>query len=123
MELLYNRNSFDDRHMELWSNDCLKSRVRENRTHGSVRGSRQAFHLNTMKGESRLSTRHNTMKTWYLATFKWSDSGVYCTNLVLTDSEEKAEEHYSKYEMVSIRIADEWEVDSYRSRGCPVVEL
>ena len=79
----------------------MKSRVRENRTHGSVRGSRQAFHLNT----------------------KWSDSGVYCTNLVLTDSEEKAEEHYSKYEMVSIHIADEWEVDSYRSRGCPVVEL
>ena len=67
--------------------------------------------------------KDNTMKTWYLATFKWSDSGVYCTNLVLTDSEEKAEEHYSKYEMVSIRIADEWEVDSYRSRGCSVVEL
>ena len=56
-------------------------------------------------------------------TGRWSDSGVYCTNLVLTDSEEKAEEHYSKYEMVSIRFADEWEVDSYRSRGCPVVEL
>ena len=55
--------------------------------------------------------KDNTMKTWYLATFKWSDS------------EEKAEEHYSKYEMVSIRIADEWEVDSYRSRGMPVVEL
>ena len=67
--------------------------------------------------------KDNTMKTWYLATFKWSDSGVYCTNLVLTDREEKAEEHYSKYEMVSIRIADEWEVDSYRSRGIPVVEL
>ena len=67
--------------------------------------------------------KETTMKTWYLATFKWSDSGVYCTNLVLTDSEEKAEEHYSKYEMVSIRIADEWEVDNYRSRGCPVVEL
>ena len=67
--------------------------------------------------------KDKTMKTWYLATFKWSDSGVYCTNLVLTDSKEKAEEHYSKYEMVSIRIADEWEVDSYRSRGIPVVEL
>ena len=67
--------------------------------------------------------KDKTMKTWYLATFKWSDSGVYCTNLVLTDSEEKAEEHYSKYEMVSIRIADEWEIDSYRSRGMPVVEL
>ena len=67
--------------------------------------------------------KEKTMKTWYLATFKWSDGGVYCTNLVLTDSEEKAEEHYSKYKMLSIRIADEWEVDSYRSRGCPVVEL
>ena len=67
--------------------------------------------------------KDNTMKTWYLATFKWSDDGVYCTNLVLTDSKEKAEEHYSKYEMVSIRIADEWEVDNYRSRGMPVVEL
>ena len=67
--------------------------------------------------------KETTMKTWYLATFKWSDSGVYCTNLVLTDSEKKAEEHYSKYEMVSIRIADEWEVDNYRSRGMPVVEL
>ena len=67
--------------------------------------------------------KDNTMKTWYLATFKWSDDGVYCTNLVLTDSKEKAEEHYSKYEMVSIRIADEWEIDSYRSRGIPVVEL
>ena len=35
----------DKRYMELVSNDCLKSRMRENRTYGSVRGSRQAFHL------------------------------------------------------------------------------
>ena len=55
------------------------------------------------------------MKTWYLATFKWSDSGVYCTNLVLTDSEEKAEEHYSKYEMVSIRIA--WYLSALLTSG------
>ena len=84
------------------------------------------FKSQIMKLTDRLlntGRKEKTMKTWYLATFKWSDSGVYCTNLVLTDSEEKAEEHYSKYEMVSIRIADEWEVDNYRSRGCPVVEL
>ena len=66
--------------------------------------------------------KDNAMKTWYLSTFKSFD-GKYYTNLVLTDNEEKAEEHYSKYDMVSIRIADEWEVDNYRSRGCPVVEL
>ena len=36
----------------------MKSRMRENRTYGSVRGSRQAFHAaNNLKGVSRLSTR------------------------------------------------------------------
>ena len=67
--------------------------------------------------------KDNTMKTWYLATFKWSDSGVYCTNLVLTDSEEKAEEHFKKYDMSTVRIAAEDEIYYYRSKGCPVVEL
>ena len=62
------------------------------------------------------------MKTWYLSTFKSLD-GKYYTNLVLTGSEEKTEEHYSKYDMVSIRIADESEVNSYRSKGMPIVEL
>ena len=66
--------------------------------------------------------KDKTMKTWYLSTFKSFD-GKYYTNLVLTDSEEKAEEHYSKYDMVSIRIADESEVNSYRSKGIPIVEL
>ena len=64
------------------------------------------------------------MKTWYLATFKWSDNGVYCTNLVLTDSEEKAEEHYSKkYEWVSVKAAADWEVNSYKRRGMPITTL
>ncbi len=42
----------------------LKSRMRENRTYGSVRGSRQAFHvlLNTLKGVSSLSTRLRDMQ-------------------------------------------------------------
>ena len=65
--------------------------------------------------------KDKTMKNWYLATFK--SKGKYYTNLVLTDKEEKAEEHYEKYDMVSIRIADESEVNSYRSKGMPIVEL
>ena len=47
--------------MELGSNDCLKSRMREIRTYGSVRGSRQAFHCIYLKGVSRLSTRRKAM--------------------------------------------------------------
>ena len=45
VELLHFRTSFDCRYLELESNDCLKSRMQENCTYGSVRGSRQAFHL------------------------------------------------------------------------------
>ena len=41
----------------------LKSRMRENRTYGSVRGSRQAFHMCFEKGVSRLSTRRKLMST------------------------------------------------------------
>ena len=40
----------------------MKSRMRENRTSGSVRGSRQSLHnRNKVKGVSRLSTRLNIM--------------------------------------------------------------
>ena len=47
MELLCERTTFDDGYLELETEAGLKSRVRENRTHGSVRGSGQAFHKQT----------------------------------------------------------------------------
>ncbi len=40
-----------------------KSRIRENRMYGSVRGNRQSLNdINILKGESRLSTRRIKMK-------------------------------------------------------------
>ena len=45
LELLCERAALNERHLELAAKGCLKSRMRENRTSGSVRGSRQAFHL------------------------------------------------------------------------------
>ncbi len=62
------------------------------------------------------------MKNYYLATYKKSD-GIYDTVLVLTDSVEKAEEHFKAYAMATVRIAAEDEIYYYRSKGCPVVEL
>ena len=45
MELLYPRDSASDcEHLVLSAEDCLKSRMRENRTYGSVRGGRQSSH-------------------------------------------------------------------------------
>ena len=62
------------------------------------------------------------MKNWYLATYKKSD-GTYSAALVLSDSEAKAEEHFKDYDMASVHIATEDEIDHYRSKNCPVVEL
>ena len=62
------------------------------------------------------------MKEYYLATYKKTD-GKYCTTLVLSDSEAKAEEHFKDYESSSVRIAAEDEIYHYRSKDCPVVEL
>ncbi len=62
------------------------------------------------------------MKEYYLATYQKSD-GTYGTALVWCESEERAEEHFKKYESSSVRIAAEDEIYYYRSKGCPVVEL
>ena len=57
MEILCERTPSNNRYLELETDVGLKSRMRENCTYGSVRGSRQAFHVEFMKGVSRLSTR------------------------------------------------------------------
>jgi len=62
------------------------------------------------------------MKEYYLATYMKKD-GTYGNALVLSDSEAKAEEHFKKYDMSTVRIAAEDEIYYYRSKGCPVVEL
>ena len=63
------------------------------------------------------------MKYWFVVSFRYSEE-VYCTNLCLAESEEKAKEHYSeKYEWVSVKAAADWEVDSYKRRGMPITTL
>jgi len=44
MKILCERATSDNRYLELETDVGLKSRMRENRTYGSVRGNRQAFH-------------------------------------------------------------------------------
>ena len=62
------------------------------------------------------------MKNWYLADYK-DENGKYHTALALCDSEQKAEEHFKKYDMSTVRIAAEDEIYYYRSKSCAVVEL
>ena len=64
MELLRQGAAFDYGYLGLATEDCLKSRMRENCTSGSVRGSRQPLHSrNNVKGVSRLSTRLKKMRS------------------------------------------------------------
>ena len=63
MEILCERTPSNNRYLELETDVGLKSRMRENCTYGSVRGSRQAFHVEFMKGVSRLSTRRKDYGT------------------------------------------------------------
>lgn len=66
MELLCHRTSFNERHLELETDVGLKSRMRENRTYGSVRGIRQAFHFYILERsvEIAYSTDHNDLQTY-----------------------------------------------------------
>lgn len=64
MEILCERTTSNNRYLELETDVGLKSRMLENCTYGSVRGSRQAFHVEFMKGVSRLSTRRFDMTTY-----------------------------------------------------------
>ena len=69
LELLREGAAFDDGHLELATEGCLKSRMRENRTSGSVRGSRQAFHVHRFferSVETVYSTRQNEYEYRFL---------------------------------------------------------
>lgn len=52
--------------------EFLKSRIQENCTYGSARGSRQAFHVEFMRGMSRLSTRLADYAPMYNACVYWN---------------------------------------------------
>ena len=72
MELLHLWAASDDGYLELESNDCLKSRMQENCTSGSVRGSRQAFHF---------KYNERSVETVFAALLFLSFSGMLSTNL------------------------------------------
>ena len=62
------------------------------------------------------------MKNWFIVTFRFSEN-VHCTNLCYADSIEQVEGEYKEYEWFSVRSTKDWEVDSYRRRGMPIINL
>ena len=62
------------------------------------------------------------MNNMYLVSFRYSEK-VHCTNIVITDDIEKIDEHYSKYEWFTYRKCEDWEYDSYKRLGMPVLHF
>lgn len=62
------------------------------------------------------------MKKYFAVSFKYSET-VYCSNIAHAETVEAVEAHYSKYEWVSVRECEGYEVEEARRRGKPIIEV
>ena len=62
------------------------------------------------------------MKKYFAVSFKYSE-GVYCSNIAHAETAEAVNAHYSKYEWVSVIECEDYEVETARRKGMPIVEI
>ena len=62
------------------------------------------------------------MKKYFAVSFKYSES-VYCSNIAHAETAEAVNAHYSRYEWVSVRECEDYEVETARRKGMPIVEI
>lgn len=62
------------------------------------------------------------MKKYFSVSFKYSEN-TYCTNIAHAENAEAVKAHYSKYEWVSVTECEEYEVETARRKGMPIIEI
>jgi hypothetical protein len=62
------------------------------------------------------------MKKYYSVSFKYSET-TYCTNLAHAENAEAVKAHYSKYEWVNVEECGQYEVETAKRKGMPIVEI
>lgn len=62
------------------------------------------------------------MKKYFAVNFKYSES-TFCSNIAHAETAEAVNAHYSKYEWVSVRECENYEVETARRKGMPIVEI
>jgi len=63
-------------------------------------------------------------KNYYFVSFKWYDSGIFCSNIALAENKEIVEKYYTeKYGWCDVRDIQCGEIDISKEKGMPVVEL
>lgn len=64
------------------------------------------------------------MKNYYFVSFKWYDSTIFCSNIVLAENKDIVEKHYSeKYGWCSVRDIQCGELDEAKRKGMPIIKL
>ena len=61
------------------------------------------------------------MKKYYFVSWNHGD-GIYCTNLAAADSAEDVRAEYACREELTIREAEDYEIESAKRRGMPVTD-
>ena len=57
----------------------------------------------------------------WVVTFKWSENGPYCTNLVHARCSANIDREYDKYPWYDMRWARDYEIAPARAKGMPEV--
>ena len=114
-----NRTSSDSDGHVIWVKGTSNVKIRDTAGGGSLTGgyATNGGGINVDSNATLILPRYRFVLTELL------QSRLAQQLLVLSDSEEQAEEHFKKYDMSTVRIAAEDEIYYYRSKGCPVVEL
>lgn len=63
-------------------------------------------------------------KQFYLVSFKWYDSDIYCSNIVHAGNDQAVRDYYSsKYRWCAVYSAKDEDLRKARERGIPIIEL
>lgn len=62
------------------------------------------------------------MKQYFTVSFEHSEN-IYCTNIAHSETVADVEAHYSKYAWVNVKPAADYEVETARRKGMPIVEI
>ena len=63
-------------------------------------------------------------KQFYLVSFKWYDSDIYCSNIVHAGNDQAVRDYYSsKYGWCAVYSANDEDLRKARERGIPIIEF
>ena len=62
------------------------------------------------------------MKKYYYVNFQYSEN-VFCANIAHAESAEAVENHYSKYNWCYVQDATDYQVETARRKGMPIIEI